>query len=355
MPSLTQTAITARKTIKYSAIGLVAYIVLRFAVIYGIALYNYLNPPPPPAPTMGFGALPKLILPESDYVYKFTLETPTGTLPEMPDRATVYYMPYQRANLLALDQAQALAEKIGFTNKSTALSPEMHQWQRQIPAPLTMEMNIVSGAFTISYDWQIDESILLDKQFQGESRTLVMAQQFFEKTQLLHDDINYANGTVSYLKASGNKMISAVSLSEADFVKLDYFRNDIEGFPVLTPDPSKGIISMIFSGSTDANKQIVELDYNYFPADYLSPETYPLKSIDSAWETLKKGDGYIASAEQDLQAVVVRRIYLAYFDAEEAQQFLQPIYVFAGDNNFVAYVPAISDNVTKSEPNSYEN
>ncbi len=82
--------------------------------------------------------------------------------------------------------------------------------------------------------------------------------------------------------------------------------------------------------------------------------SYPLKSIDSAWETLKKGDGYIASAEQDLQAVVVRRIYLAYFDAEEAQQFLQPIYVFAGDNSFLAYVPAISDNVTKSESNTYE-
>jgi hypothetical protein len=34
---------------------------------------------------------------------------------------------------------------------------------------------------------------------------------------------------------------------------------------------------------------------------------------------------------------------LAYYEPVTLTQYLQPIYVFKGDNNFIAYVPAISD------------
>jgi len=40
--------------------------------------------------------------------------------------------------------------------------------------------------------------------------------------------------------------------------------------------------------------------------------------------------------------VTIRNIYLAYFEPVTLTNYLQPIFVFEGDNNFVAYVPAIS-------------
>ena len=36
-------------------------------------------------------------------------------------------------------------------------------------------------------------------------------------------------------------------------------------------------------------------------------------------------------------------MFLGYYDPDVYQEYLQPMYVFLGDNNFVAYLPAITD------------
>jgi hypothetical protein len=45
----------------------------------------------------------------------------------------------------------------------------------------------------------------------------------------------------------------------------------------------------------------------------------------------------------------VRKIYLAYFEPINLTNYLQPIFVAEGDNNFVAYMPAISSSQIKPE------
>ena len=40
--------------------------------------------------------------------------------------------------------------------------------------------------------------------------------------------------------------------------------------------------------------------------------------------------------------IVIRNISLAYYDSDEPQEYLQPIFIFEGDNDFVAYLPAIT-------------
>jgi hypothetical protein len=39
--------------------------------------------------------------------------------------------------------------------------------------------------------------------------------------------------------------------------------------------------------------------------------------------------------------ITIRNIFLAYFESEEPQNYLQPIFVFEGDKNFTAYVSAV--------------
>ena len=58
-----------------------------------------------------------------------------------------------------------------------------------------------------------------------------------------------------------------------------------------------------------------------------------------AWEYLQTGKGYVA--KRTTPNVTIRKISLAYYESNEPQEFLQPVYVFEGDNGFVAYVPAI--------------
>ena len=68
-----------------------------------------------------------------------------------------------------------------------------------------------------------------------------------------------------------------------------------------------------------------------------------VKTSAQAWEELKAGEGLVASEHQAREEIVVRRITLGFFDSLEAQTFLQPVYVFEGDNNFVGYVAAVDD------------
>ena len=80
----------------------------------------------------------------------------------------------------------------------------------------------------------------------------------------------------------------------------------------------------------------------YFPVDKAKFATYPLKSSSQAFEELKNSQAYIASIGQNLGGLVsIRKVYLAYYDAGFPVDFYQPIIVFEGDKNFMAYVPAV--------------
>jgi len=69
-----------------------------------------------------------------------------------------------------------------------------------------------------------------------------------------------------------------------------------------------------------------------------------LKTAQVAFEDLKVGKGYIANIGLNKDGkVVIRRIYLAYFDPNIPSSFYQPVIVFEGDRSFLAYVPAITD------------
>jgi hypothetical protein len=309
-------------------------------------LYLELNPPPPPVPTVGFGQLPAIEFPANPgYSYNFVLQTPTGTLPIVTDRLPVYYMPYKKVTLLATDEAKAVAQGIGFTNEPTVLSDEVYQWQMNIPANLTLTMNIINGSFKLNYIWQSDANLIRTAEVYGQDAAKNTASAYLEKINRLPSDIDIQATQPKYLKITGNRLVPAISLSEADVVKVDLYRQPIDELPVVTADPDTGVISMIVVGNSDVRKQVVQLDYNYFPVNYQQLETYPLRSINSAWEQLQQGSGYLAKVEGSGNTLYVRRIYLAYYEADQAQQFMQPVYVFWGDDGtnktFTAYVPAI--------------
>lgn len=371
MSRLTHTSITARKVIKYGVIGFAAYLVLRLIFIGAINLWKKLNPPPPPPPTVAFGKLPKLEFGQSiKGDFKFVLETPTGGLPKFFDRASVYFMTYKRPSLLALERAKQTANLLGFAGAPIALDAETYAWRIQLPASLELVMNIVSGSFEINYNWQNDEKILTEKNLPGNNQAIQEAKSYLDRAQLLADDLELGEIEVSYLKAVAGKMVKAVSLSEANFVKVDFYRKRVEGIPVeemtsagsltgfapksgsmaptVTPEPDDGVVSFILSASLLPQKRFVHLSYNFFPVVYENSSTYPLKDISLAWEEVKNGQAYVASVKEGISDIVIRKIYLAYYDTGP-QEFLQPVYVFEGDDDFIAYVSAVDSSWTVSE------
>ena len=145
------------------------------------------------------------------------------------------------------------------------------------------------------------------------------------------------------MKASGRSYQEAVSLSESDFLQFDFFRNPIaEVYPAMTVDAETGVVNVILS-TNPQRAWLVNMEYNYFPVNYDRIETYPLKTAAEAWQELQNGSGYVASLEDGVTDIVIRQVELGYYDAFDKQPYMQPIFIFRGDNEFVGYVQAVRD------------
>ena len=344
MATLTETAYYSRKTITYGAIGIVAFLILRGLIIFGVATYRRLNPPPLPPPTVSFGRLPVLSFPQEQKqpALSYRLETVGGTTPDLGDRATVFFMPVRQANLLALDRMNKQAAKLDFDREPEQLSPRRYRWTSDAPLPASLTADIVSGSFFLEVAWQQDPGILAQTNLPDQDQAVQEARRFLQSAGLSADDLSGGNADVSFFKADINDMVPAVSLSEANFVRVDFFRSDVEDLVVYPPNPQRGIVSLTFSGSRSKGKREVELRYNYFPVSYDQSATYPIKTSLTAWNELQAGEGFVAQVDPDVSQVVVRRVTLGYYDSALPQHYMQPIYVFQGDDNFVGYVAAIS-------------
>lgn len=358
MASLTETAIVTRKAIKMGAVAFVAITILWFLGGAAYRYYQYLNPPPLPIPTEDFGPLPAIIFPKEMSRPKMTLELPTGVFPKFADRAKVFVAPTKRSGFLDPDRAMETARALGFLFKPDQPTETTYIFSNQDTLQSKLEMDIVSGHFKLTRVWQNDPNLLTSSSFLSDQQVIMTAATFLRRANLIFDDISNEN-KVTYLKAEAGQLIQTISLSEADFVQVDFFRNSLDeidndtkkvvsSFGFYRPDPDHGLIRVIVSSSKDINNQIISIEYGYTRVDYVSVGTYPIKTPQEAWNELSAGGGFV-TPKYNLQApVVVRRVMLGYFDSEAAQQYAMPIYVFLGDGGFSAYVSAVNDgSITK--------
>ena len=345
MATLTETAIGVRKLIKLSLLGLVVFLVFKLGLFMFNTYLLVVKPSPPPAPTVAFGKLPQLAFPEKLHPeLTLRLETPTGGTPNLGDRATVLLMPQVRPSFSALDEAKIIANKLNFRNQPSEITERRYRWESSEFLPSTLEMDIVSGSFILKRNWQADPTILTNKQLPGKEQAEIETKSWLRQIGLNDETLNQGQVTVSYLTFKSGQYVKAVSLSEADLVQTDLFRPDINDAAVLTENPDKGVVWLFFPGAVEAEKRIVQAEYNYFPVNLDETATYPIKTASQAWRELQTRQGYIAAIGENPENVIsVRRIYLAYFDNATPQGFLMPVIVFEGDNGFFGYVEAITN------------
>lgn len=346
MASLTETAYYTRRTINWTILIIVGYIVLRF--MWGIFVSAYLAvfPPQPIAANHAFGKLPSVRFPIStaspsgQLIYQ--LETIEGSVPRASESANVYFMPKTGSNLLALSTAQNFAKRLGFdtTPNQEPNNKNVYRFD-DLTAPLRhLWYDIVSTNFIVRYNFEQDTSIFLERNVpvgaaaQAEARNLLQTYALFPP--------DFAGGKINkeFYRVAENKLSIVASQSLADAVRVDFFRPKIADTPVLSANPKDGQISILFSGSKNSKKRVLQFTYNYWPIDYQTLATYQLKPSSFAWQELQSGGGYILKYPKT-NIITVRNVYLAYYDSIEPQTYLQPIFVFEGDDGFQAYVSAV--------------
>lgn len=341
--NLTTVAIQTRKVIRYGVLFIILMILARTVLSIGVSVYKAVVPKPTLPPTAQFGPLPALPFPKPNQdlpTLNVNVETATGKIPVFATQANVYYMPPYATNLFSFDNAGRKAKAMGFDGQPLQLSETLYRYTSGA-TPSTLEMNIVTNAFSISYNLDADPSPLSQISLTADAASQ-QVKQLLASAGLLPEDIVSGSDTSDYLKVEGQNLVHAISLSEANFVKINLFRKTYNELPPVTADPNRGTIWFIVAGG-DKNKSIIAAQYRYYPIDEKRFESYPIKTTQQALDELKAGKGYIANlgVNQDGN-VTIRNISLAYYDSEESMQFYEPVFVFKGDRDFVAYVPAVT-------------
>lgn len=346
MASLTETAYYTRRAINWTILALIGYFVLRLFWGAVLAAWIALFPPKAPPPNHAFGKLPSLRFPDPvaspSGQLTFRLETIEGTVPKASPSATVYFMPKMPANLLALTKTQDFAQRLGLTPTPIEETKNIYRFEDPDTPIRRLRYDIVSNNFILRYGFEQDTGVLAQRNLPSESGAIAEANTLLQTYDLLHPDLASGKRAVSFLRLTGNRLVPTSSLSQADAVRVNFFRPAVGGIPVVTPYPDEGPVSVIFSGATNIKYRILQLAYTYWPIDTQVSATYGLKPTSVAWQELQSGMGYIARYPPTGVTVTVRNVALAYYDSFEPQMYLQPVFVFTGDDGFVAYVPAVA-------------
>lgn len=348
MATLTDTAYLARKGINIGVILLVAGIILR--IVLGI-IFGFLNPilHPPPPPNHMFGKLPYpnaqngLASPSGTLTY--TLETADGSLPTIPKVVNVYFLPTPSASFDAFNQMKAQAAKMGFTSDPKKISATQYEFTSSTSPLLTLDIDEISGNFHLQYNYASDLSLFNDKNFPAQDQIVANANSYFDNLGLLSDDLKNGQPAVTFLKLKDSNLIPTTSLSQADAVAISLSRSAVGKIPVVSPSTNQGLVSILFSGSSNQQKQILDVRYFYNPIDQENFGTYPSISAADGLTLLKSGKAIFASLPNPFpagSAVTIREISLAYLDPYPHQSYLQPVLVFSDQKGFVAYVPAVA-------------
>lgn len=344
-PTLTNVTRIGRQVVKFGIIALVAMILGRALVSAAITYYRAMNPPPPPPPTVGFGILPSPVFPDQDDIEKpiqYILETPTDRLPEFGDRAKVFLMPKSHPSLIADERAKSIAASFDFVFEPEILDTRTYRWTRSQPLLTTFELDIVDLHFSLQADFFARPELLLGSELPTGTQAVNQIKSQLDRANLLAPDLATAAGEILYLKSVGGELQEAVSPSDADFIHVDLNRVPIDGqYRMFTPGGYQGIISGLVTGALARNRNIIQLESFYSPVEYSQVHTYPLRTAQSAWQVLQAGEGYLAEHNGG-ETAVIRSVQLGFYDSFEKQDYLQPIYVFEGDQDFLGYVPAIS-------------
>ncbi len=339
MPTLHETTDSIKTFAKWGGMGFGAIILIILLFRGGTFFINTFFPKPAPAPLQAFGKLPAIAFPV-DIIsppQSYQLDTISGDLGQFPDRAKVYKTLAATPTLLDLQQMRASIRKTPFTTNETHITDTEYSWNDPMRPDKKIKTNIVSNDFTITSNYltypDLQPSGLID-----QASSIKVATDFLEELGLYPLDIDPLKTTTQLLSLQGTSLFAASSLSTAQLIRIDFFQSDLDKLPIMYPHPPNSLLYFLLGGSN--TDEILEGNFSHQTIS-MDSSTYPIISIGSAYDLLKKGNAYFASYYGTSNTISIKDVYLGYFMNESKQDYIMPMYVFEGKDGFFAYVSAV--------------
>lgn len=342
--TLTELSYYLRKFLPFFILSVIFFFILYFFFRL-FFIYLQMNKPKEVIVPQVFGKIPSVKFNEatSSALFNYTLDTIEGYPVTTTDSAKVFYLPKPKTKLGYREKLSLMAKNFGF-------SPEENQYVLDGNIAIfqneTKKLMVDITNFNFSFEKKIDNlSLLSGGEFiPSENEIRNKAINFLQKVDRYPEEFTNAKTNILYLKYNSNfeNYINVEKKEEANFVEIDFFRPEIDGVESVSPNffRSKNFIIFQFK---ENDYQIVKSQINFFEKSNSQYDIFPLKTANLAWEKLQKGEGFVVAATYGQKNIRIKKIFLAYYDPNFYQPYLQPVYVFLGDNDFVAYLPAISD------------
>jgi hypothetical protein len=243
-------------------------------------------------------------------------------------------------NLVGLANAKEMARKANFTQGPNKISDMFYEWTNPASGDLTSKVRIdtVNYSFNISSNYLNNSAIISGQDLKSPSQSIEAAKSVLTNLNSFPSDIDPAKTQTVLLSIKNGALTTATSLSSTQVIKVIFYQQDINKLPLYYEKPDSSNIDVLV-GPGD---KILEANYIHQTiTDQFA--TYPLKTTNRALEDLKQGYAYIASYQGNSANVSIDDVLLAYYVGTLPQPYLMPIMVFKGNDNFVAYIPAVTD------------
>lgn len=346
MFTLSDASKDTKKLLKWGGLLIASLVIVLMLIKVVFYIKDLLYPTPPPKPTIAFGVLSPQIFPQNEIKQNFTysINTLTGTLPELSGQTKIYRIKAFQPDLLAVNKFERKIENAGFKNGYTAVSDKVFEWKSNTNfggIDKRIRVNIVNNNFTITSLYTSDKDILAGLHLPDQTKAIDLAENMLNDMTMMPEDIDLAKTKTNLFSIQNGSLVTATSLSNSQIIEVNFFQKDIDKLPIFYEKPNTSNISILIGGG-GYQGQIVGANFiHQAVSDQAS--TYPLKTAGQAYEELKNGQAYIASYFGTAANVSINNVFLAYYIGSQAQDFLMPIIVFEGSDGFFAYVPAITD------------
>lgn len=341
MPTLSKAKRGTQTILRWLGISL--FIIFLF--LFGIRFLGFIKDifTPPPAPQASFGKLTPISFPnkpKENIIY--SLDTLSGFLPNFSDRTKVYKISTNPPTLLALDKTREKVSRVGFTTNETKIAEDVYQWADKDPSlQRTVTINIFSSDFTLSSSFLTTPALQTLSGSDQKQSAVEKAKSFLSNMSLFTDDLDNQKTKATLYSIEKGELIPTPKLSDAKIVRVDFFQKDLDGLPIYY---EKGVGSTINLLVGKENNELKVVSATYFHKNISkNSSTYAIKSASQAFSELKQGMGFVASKPKDIVEVSIKKVFLGYYVGESEQEFLMPVIIFEGDNDFVSYISAVRD------------
>lgn len=324
--------------------GVIFGILLALFLLVKIVFFvkNIIAPTPPAPPNAAFGKIPAPYFPSGikrDFSYK--LDTVSGQLPSFADRQKVYKMVITVPQLLNFKNASSKITSLGFGPTPEKLSDSVYRWKENGTFTKALVMDVDRLQFSLSSNFLEDPNIVTANNLPSQADAISQAKDFLSSLGAYPQDIDESKTQALLFKIDQGVISPAQNSATADLVSVYFYQKNVNGFPIVYPGGKISSMNVTIAGGPD-NGQVVDARFFYQKVTGENAE-YGIKTAKLAYDELKQGKAYIGSVDAGATDITIKKVYVAYYSPGRTQNFLLPIIVFEGSNNFVAYVSAVKD------------